>query len=265
MAKRLKLATRALGAEPGMPDVAVLAAWIAENRGTTADIITYLLDQSLEPQISAGIMTPCAGGRFYKNRIMQCLLGVDGRKATGEIGLDPHAISEDAAGIVVQKKGAWCALPAPHLLGITDTYYNDEYEWNDAITGSYRTLMRSMRDVGISGHVLICDTMSEPEIASLVRQNVFFFQPKPDRESLACLLEHQRQIAVGRDQLDTVLDLSSEYDLRKIIIVDPDQQSISRALSCLDPYQVSAGGYCTEMCEDYWKNLVDVAVYEKVT
>ncbi len=85
MVKRLKLATRAFGAEPGIPELTVLAAWIAEHRGTTADIITYLLDQSLEPQVSAGIMAPCAGGRFYKNRIMQCLLGVDGRKATGEI------------------------------------------------------------------------------------------------------------------------------------------------------------------------------------
>jgi hypothetical protein len=261
MAKRLKLATRAFGAEPGMPDIAALAAWIAENRGTAADIITHLLDQSLEPQISAGIMAPCAGGRFYKNRIMQCLHGVDGRKATSEIGLDLHAISEDAEKIVVQKKGAWCALPAPHVLGITDTFYNDEYEWNDAITGSYRNLMRSMRDRGISGHVLICDTMSEPEIASLVRQNVFFFQPESDRESLECLLEHQRQIAVGRDQLDTVLDLTSEYDLRKIIIIDPDQEAIARALSCLDPDEISAGGYCTDTCEDYWKNLVDVAVY----
>ena len=172
---------------------------LQRHRGTAADIITYLLDQSLEPQVTAGIMAPCAGGRFYKNRIMESLLGVEGRKATGEIGLDSHAISEDAAGIVVQKKGAWCALPAPHLLGITDTYYDDEYEWNDAITGAYRTLMRSMRDAGISGHVLICDSISEPEITSLVRQNVFFFQPKPDRESLACLLEHQRQIAVSRD------------------------------------------------------------------
>jgi len=263
MAKRLNLSTRALGAEPGMPDIAALAAWIAGHRGTTADIITYLLDQSLEPQVTAGIMAPCAGGRFYKNRIMQCLLGVDGGKATAEIGLDPCAINEDAAGIVVQKKGAWCALPAPHVLGITDAYYDDENEWNDAITGTYRTLMRSMRDVGISGHVLICDTLSEPEIASLVRQNVFFFQPKPDRESLACLLEHQRQIAVGRDHINTVLDLSSEYDLRKIIIIDPDPASIARALSCLDPDQVRAGGYCTEMCENYWKNLVDAAVYSR--
>jgi hypothetical protein len=263
MVKRLKLATRAFGAEPGIPELTVLAAWIAEHRGSTADMVTYLLDQSLEPQVSAGIMAPCAGGRFYKNRIMRCLLGVDGRKATGEIDLEAYAIIEDAAGIVVQKKGAWCALPAPHVLGITDTYYDDEYEWNDAITGTYRTLMRSMRDVGINGHVLICDSISEPEIVSLVRPDVFFFQPKPDRESLACLLEHQRQIAIGRDHLGTVLDLSSEYDLRRIIILDPDQASIARALSCLDPDQVSAGGYCTEMCEIYWKNLVDVAVYLK--
>ncbi len=41
MAKRLKLATRALGAEPGRPDVPALAAWISGHRGTVADIITY--------------------------------------------------------------------------------------------------------------------------------------------------------------------------------------------------------------------------------
>jgi len=263
MAKRLKLATRAFGAEPGMPDIVTLAAWIAEHRGTTADIITYQLDQSLAPQVTAGILAPCAGGLFYKDRIMVSMLGVDGRKATGEIDLDPHSIREDAAGIVVRKKGAWCAMPAPHVLGITDTYYDDESEWNDAITGYYRTLMRSMRDVGISGHVLICDTLSEPEITSLVRPNVFFFQPKPDRKSLECLLGYQRQIAVGRDRLDTLLKLSSEYDLRKIIIIDPDQASISHALSRLDPDQVVAGGYCMDMHENYWKNLVESSVYSK--
>jgi hypothetical protein len=261
MAKRLKLSTRAFGAEPGLPDVALLAAWIAGHRGITADITTFLLDQSLAPQLPAGIMSPCTGGRFYRTRILECLAGVEEGKATGEIHLNPHAIIEDAAGIVVQKKGAWCALPAPHLLGITDTYYHDEEEWNGAITGTYRDLMRSMRDTGISGHVLICDSLRELEIETLVRQNIFFFPLKPDREGLACLMEHQRQIAVGRDHLDTVLDLSSEYDLRKIIIVDPDHAAIERALACLDSDQVSAGGYCTASCDNYWKNLVDAAVY----
>jgi hypothetical protein len=261
MVKRRNLSTRAFGAEPGIPDVAVLAAWIADHRGTPADIITYLLDQSLAPQLAAGIISPCAGGRFYKNRIMECLAGVKEGKATGEIHLNPHAIIEDAAGIVLQKKGTSCAMPAPHLLGITDSYYHDEQEWNDAITGVYRDLMRSMRDTGIKGHVMICREIHEPEIESLVRPNIFVFQPEPDRESLACLMEHQHQIAVGRDYVDTVLALSSEYDLRKIIIVDPDKESIEHALECLDPDQISAGGYYTDTSTDYWKNLVDAAVY----
>jgi len=263
MVKRRNLSTRAFGAEPGIPDVAVLAAWIADHRGTPADIITYLLDQSLTPQLAAGIISPCAGGRFYKNRIMECLAGVKESRVTSEIHLNPHAIIEDAAGIVLQKKGTSCALPAPHLLGITDTYYHDNEEWNGAITGVYRDLMRSMRDTGIKGHVLVCKEIHEPEIESLVRPNIFVFQPEPDRESLACLMEHQHQIAVGRDYVDTVLSLSSEYDLRKIIIVDPDKESIERALECLDPDQVSAGGYCTDTGTDYWKNLVDTAVYTR--
>jgi hypothetical protein len=261
MAKRLKLATRALGAEPGKPDVPALAAWISDHRGTPADIITYQFDQSLLPQLTADIMSPCAGGRFYRERIMACLAGVDDGKVTAEISLDPHEIQQDAAGIVSQKKGVWCALPAPHLLGITDAFYDDEEEWNDALAGIYRTLMRSMRDTGINGHILICDTVQEPEIASLIRQNVFFFQPDPNRDDLTCLMEHQRQVAVGKTELDTVLDLSGEYDVRKIILVDPDTASISRAISYLDPDQVVAGGYCTESCEEYWKNLVQSAIY----
>jgi hypothetical protein len=261
MAKRLKLATRALGAEPGRPNVSALAAWISDHRGTPADIITYQLDQSLSPQLTAGIMSPCAGGRFYRERIMACLNGVSDGEATAEISLVPHEIQQDATGIVSQKKGAWCALPAPHLLGITDAFYDDEEEWNDALASIYRTLMRSMRDTGISGHVLICDTIQEPEIASLIRQNVFFFMPEPDRDDLAHLMEHQTQLAVGRDQLDILLDLTGEYDVRRIIIVDPDTTCITRALSCLDPDQIIAGGYCTDSCEDYWKNLVQSATY----
>ena len=261
MAKRLKLATRALGAEPGMPDVPALAAWISGHRGTAADIITYQLDQSLSPQLPAEIQSPCAGGRFYRERILGGMAGVEDGKATAEISLDPHEIYRDAALIVSKKKGAWCALPAPHLLGITDVFYEDEEEWNDALTGVYRILMRSMRDVGIGGHVLICQTLQEPEFASLVRQNVFFFVTEPDRDDFACLLEHQLQVAVSRDHLDTLLDLTGEYDIRKVIIVDPDAPSITRTLSCLDPDQVVAGGYCKRSCEDYWTDLVSSATY----
>jgi hypothetical protein len=261
MKKRHSLATRAFGAEPVRPDIAVLAEWITAHRGTAADIITYLLDQSLEPQVSAGVLAPCSGGRFYKNRIMASLLGVKDGNVTEEIGLDFHALSEDAVQIIIKKKGVWFALPAPHLLGITDLFYHDEAEWHDAIAGAYRTIMRSMRDAGISGHVLICDTLSEPEITALSHPKVFFFQPRPDPAGLSCLLEHQQELAVSRKTLDTILSLTNEFDIRTVFIMDPDEDSISRALLSLDPDHISIGGYCLGRCETYWKNLVETAVY----
>jgi len=263
MVKRHKLATRAFGAEPGLPDVAGLAGWVAEQRGREADIVTYLLDQSLAPQLDAEIITPCAGGKFYAGRIRQCMSGILDNKAVGELHVDTPAIVEDAAGIVVQKKGAWCAMPAPHLLGFVDTYYDDKDEWNDAICDAYRTIMRGMRDTGITGHVLIADRMDDAELASLARQSVFFFAPAPGREDLVSLMEHQRQVAVGKDQLQTAFGLMNEYTLQKIFIISPDRESINLALDYLDPDQIVTGGYCTEDCGEYWKDLVTAAVYER--
>ncbi|MCX6689210.1 MAG: hypothetical protein NTZ39_05930, partial [Methanoregula sp.] len=244
-------------------DIPALASWVAEHRGTRADILTYKLDQLLAPQLPAGIAMPCAGGKFYTDRILSCLLGITSKKAVDEIGVQPGAMIEDACTIAAQKKGTWCAMPAPHALGIVDTYYNDEDEWNDAITGAYRTLMRAQRDAGITGHVLIGDKADDAEITRLARQKIFFFLPEPDRKSLECLMEHQRQIAVPKDQLDTVFDLANQYDLHQLIVMDPDDESIPFALSHLDPDQVLGGGYCTEKCDEYWKSVVDAAFYTK--
>lgn len=263
MAKLHKLTTRAFGAEPGIPDVAKLTEWIVEHRGTMADLTTYQLDQSLAPQLASGIGHPCAGGKFCADRIRASFLGVVGRCATDEIAVQTDALVEDAAGIVVQKRNCWCALPAPHVLGLIDDYYHDDEEWSDAITDAYGSLMRAMRDIGIAGHVLIGDKAEEMEIVALAWQKVFFFQPDANRKSLECLMERQRQIAVRPKQLETVFDLMSEYDLRKIFIVDADAAALTLALSHLDPDQVSVGGYCTDESGEYWKNLVDAAVYTR--
>jgi len=263
MGKRVKLATRAFGGEPGSPEVAALAAWVAEHRGRMADITTFQLDRSLAPQLEAGIMTPCAGGKFYADRIRQCIAGISDNRATGELHLDDQQIVEDAAGIVVQKKGAWCAMPAPHVLGITDTYYDNEAEWTGAICDMYRALTRAMRDTGVPAHVLVCDTMDDAELAALSSQKIFFFQPEPCRDDLARLMEHQRQLAVRKPHLKKVLDLMDEYTLQKVFIVDPDEESINLALSHLDPDQVVIGGYCTDAGGNYWKDLVAAAGYER--
>jgi len=261
MAKRLLLATRALGGEPGLPEVQELADWIAEHRGRMADIVTYLLERSLAPQISAGIGTPCAGGRFYARRLLSVIDGVEEGRAVREIHADLPEIVEDAAGIVVQRKGAWCALPAPHALGIHDDFYQDPDEWNDAICGVYRTILRSMRDTGVFGHVLICDRADADELAALARQKVFFFQPGADREGLGGLLEYQPQVAVEKKSLGLVPGLKEEYTVKRLCILDPDPAAIRLALAHFDPEQVIVAGYRTGDEASYWEGIVSSAWY----
>jgi hypothetical protein len=263
MAKTIPLETRAFGAEPGMPDVAALAGWVAGHRGIAADLHAYLLDRSLEPQIAAGITRPCAGGLFYRDRVRGSLCGLCEDMITDEIGAETGTENEDAGFITAQKKGTWCAIPAPHELGLRDRYYNDEDELNDALSGAYRTIMRAMRDAGIGGHVLLCSTMDMAEISLLARDNVFFFPTTPDEESLRILMEHQRRVAVKKKMLDVVFDLANEYDLHQLIVMDPDDDAIRLALSHLDPDQVMVGGYCTDACDTYWEKLVETAVYRK--
>jgi len=263
MAKRLKLATRGFGAEPGTPDIPALAAWIAEHRGRTADIFTYLLEQSLAPQIPAGIQIPCAGGAFYAGRIRECLRGIKGHWIIDDLSLDQAPVIEDAAGIVVQKKGAWCAIPAPRDLGLTDRYYLDDEEHKDAIHAVYTNLMRTMRDTGVAGHVIVAESIDDADVLALARKNVFFFQPSPTRKDLAVLLEHQRQVAITKETLPVLFELRGEYDFSRIFLMDPDRGSVHLALAHLDPDQISAGGYCTKDCGEYWKNLVAAAVYER--
>jgi hypothetical protein len=261
MVKRRTLPTRAFGTEPDVPDIPVLAEWVAQNRGKAGDLVSFQLDKALALQRSSGITIPCTGGKFYKDRVMESLIGVEADTVTGEIAVNTGVLNSDARGIAQGKKDIWFALPAPHALGITDSYYHDEDEWHDAIAGAYRTLVRSMRDGGICGHVLVCDTIDEVELSALSRQKVVFFARDPDREGLAALMEYQRQVAVDRHHLAMALDLTSEYEINKLIILDPDPESIALALSEFDPDQLMAGGYCTGDCEGYWKKLVSSAGY----
>lgn len=259
------LPTRALGAEPGIPDRDALAAWIADHRGMAADLFAYRLDVSLVQEISAGITSPCGGGLFCRDRVRESLAGLNTARdtVTGDLHTDTEFLVQDARSLTAQKKEAWCALPAPCSLGITDRYYGDDDEWHDAITAAYRTLMRAMRDEGIGGHVLICDRVDEQEISRLAGKKVLFFAPAPKEKDLIPLLEYQRQAAVSPKMLDKALDLANEYEVHRWIVMDPDEEDVRLLLSHVDPDQVIVGGYCTAECDAYWSHLVEHAVYSK--
>jgi len=265
MPKVVPLATRALGTEPGMPDLAALAGWVADHRGTAADLHAFQLDHSLAPQLSAGITFPCAGGLFCRDRIRESLIGLDVKRdaAVGELHVETGALAGDASRLAAEKREVWCALPAPSNLGITDRYYHDDEEWRAAMTGAYRTMMRAMRDSGVGGHVLICTTVDEQEIAHLAGKKVFFFAPNPGYTDFETLMEYQRIVAVNPKMLETAIDRADQYEMNHWILVDPDKEGIRLALSHFDPDQVAGGGYCTDECDTYWEELTQRAVYEK--
>ena len=264
MSKRMSLPIRSLGAETGIPAIAELSSWIADHRGKEIDLTRFRILQSLLFQRQYGISTPCAGGMFLRDRIVSSLTGLTGDRVTDDPWIDDGVLAADARVVAEEARGAWCALPAPDNLGIVDDYFRDPDEWSDAICGVYRSMMRSMRDSGIAGNVLLCKKTEDAEVASLASNKVLFFQQDPDRTSLAILMEYQKEVVAGPGQLALVFDLADEYSFRNLCIIDPDPESISLALTHLDFDRLKVGGYCTNDCEDYWKNLARSASYESV-
>jgi hypothetical protein len=259
MRKKLSFRTVSLGTEPTIPEEDVLARWIRENRGRNADLITFLLEEGLIPQIVAEIGDICTGGRFYGNRWLECLTGIEERRVVGELGYLSVPVMNDALDVGTLARGARVALPAPHLLALKDSYFGDELEMQDALSVQYRNLMRTMRDSGIAGHVLHCDRIIEHEVEMLAGKKVFFYPEKPDSAGLATLLEYQQTLAVTPEDIPLVEGLIEEYEINRIILLDPGPEELSALLTIRDPDQIATGGYCTSGCNIYWKRLVDAS------
>lgn len=265
MGKTVPLPTRAFGAEPGVPDIPALVKWVGEHRGAEADLTAYLLDTSLDPQRDAGITIPCAGGLFCRERVTGSLAGLNksGTKATDDVAFEGHLLAGDVAVLSAKRKDLLWALPAPHMLGITDAYYGDTDEWDEALFAAYRRMMRDMRDTGAKGHILICEKAIERELAALAQKKVFFFVPDTTTGDLQTLLEYQRETAVPSSLLKDAIRLTSEYEILRLTIMDPDAGAIATALTSFDPDRIASGGYCTADCRTYWQDLVEAAVYRR--
>jgi hypothetical protein len=258
MVKVRRIAVRSFGSEVPEPTVPELAEWVREMKGAAGDLTTYLLDESLNPQV--GVDLPCPGGRIYRARIMESFRGLDEETLTREPAVDTHFVEEDARWGAARTKGLRFSIPAPHLLGIEDAFYHDREEFCEGICTCYRQIMRSMRDSGAGGHVLLGDRVHESELEHLAGPRTFFFSPELAGDDLAVLLEFQTAVAVPRTLLSAALDLTDEYDLRSLFIVDGKREDVLAAAEHMDLDEISLGGYCREDCGEYWKGLVERAV-----
>ena len=259
MRKRVSFLTRSLGSDGPITDREVLAEWVRARRGREADLITYQLEEGLMPQIEAGINTPCAGGKFYQDRLISSLFGIEGRAITGELGCDILPIVKDAEDLASIQKDLWFAFPAPRELGLSNRFYHDSEEGISALLSVYREMMRSMRDKGISGHILHCEKPVKEELETLAGSKVFFFSHIETKKTLEILLEYQGTVAVRSSALGLIEDLMDEYDLQKIILIDAREEDLLRALEIKDAEHLICGGYCPDSCDHYWKSMVENA------
>ena len=258
-----RVIVRSFGSEVPGPEARDLAGWIDKRRGTGGDLTSYLLEESLDPQ--EGVDLPCAGGRIYRARMLESVVGLEGETLVREPSAETILVEEDARWGASRRKGLLFSLPAPHLLGIRDDHYHDREEFCEGLAGCYRQILRAMRDAGSGGHVLLGDRVYTEELEHLAGPRTLFFFPDLTGEGLRVLLESQGTVAVPRNLLGEALGLLDEFELRHLTILDGKGEDLLAALEYLDPDQVSLGGYCREDCKKYWRELVDRAVIPRQT
>jgi hypothetical protein len=255
MAKARRVPVRSFGSEVEVPAVGELAAWVREQRGSPADLPTYLLEQSLSVQ--EGVDIPCAGGLCYGARWLSSLPGIRDRVLVHDLDPLTTDVERDSRQVVTARKGAWVGVPAPHRLEIRDGYYGDPEECCAALSGGYRYLMRAMRDRGVGGHVILAGAAEPCELEILAGSRTWYVVPDPTVDDLEQILEYQPRIALPARLLTEVSRLQEEYRVRSVALLDATQEDLATAADLLDPSRIEAGGYCAGGCGEYWDLLVE--------
>jgi hypothetical protein len=253
MAKRQRLETRGFGGEAAIPPLSWLADRLRDRPGIEADLTTFRLLESLRPQLGAGIGTVAAGGVFYADRWREAIGGARNGVLREAPFPESDALVMDARAIAAEARAPFAATPAPSALNLVDRYYGDGAEAGAAIRDVCGNLMRTMRDAGVAGHVLITPSPVDEELEDLASPFTFFYCPDPDAEAIAILLEHQRPLALPGKRVAGLNDLIDQYGTRPVYLIDPTEEEIAAGLEVLDPDHLRIGGFCPGNCEVYWQ------------
>ncbi len=252
MAKKIRFKTISLGSEPDQPDIEELTGFIRAMKGQEADLITYYLTRSLEGQKEAGISSPAGGGLFMQSRFG------GGISCSSEGCHVSTSVFEADAQTMVRTAGpVRSVFPSPGLLsGSPDPADDERYaEFCDA----YAQVLRTMRDQKITGHILHTNEIREIEVELLSSQKTIFVIPEGSITVQSDLLEFQTTIALTSNRVRFLDELIKQYDIRTLILIEPDQEGYKGALMHLDPDQIQVGGYGKGEENRYWKRIADDA------
>ncbi|MEN6341901.1 MAG: hypothetical protein ABFC89_05005 [Methanospirillum sp.] len=255
MAGRRRLETRGFGGEAPIPPLSRLTERLEERPWIEADLTTFRLLESLRPQVAAGIGAVAAGGEFYGVRWREAIGGVRNGLLREAPFSEPDALAMDARAIVNEVRAPFAAMPAPSALEIVDRHFGDPAEAGAAIRDVYGSLMRTMRDAGVAGHVMIAPTPLDEELEDLSSPFTFFYCPDPNPKAIEILLDHQRPLALPGRRAAGLAALIDQVGRRPIYLIAPTEEEVSAALEVLDPDHLRIGGFCPKDCDTYWQQL----------
>ncbi|GAA5262002.1 type III secretion system chaperone family protein [Methanocalculus sp. MC3] len=237
MAKRLAIPVRSLGSEVDTPSVSDLSEWAKTRAGQGGDLVTYHLMKTVEAQKEVHI--PAAGGWFYFDRA----------RAASLPDAPSDDLLDDIEAVNSVRKNCWWSLPSAASL------CSDPDE--DQIL-FFRQFLRTMRDAGVFGHVILLKEEPKPlELELVSGRRIFLHQMSPTERGLEKVLEVQRDIAVAPALLPLLGELMGSYTVRKIIVMDGGEADLRAAKELVDLDNIMTGGYAPAKKPSYWDELVE--------
>jgi hypothetical protein len=253
MSKRRNLSVRSFGGEEPDPDIPTLAAWAGRQKDVACDLLSFKVERSLGDQ--KGIDRLAYGGQFYRDRMYDSLGGIRSGFLREEPWARPAALRADALRAATFSRNVWAVLPSPTYLKIGDGIFDDREEYESALCGIYRLLMREIRDAGVYGTIIIGEQFSLVERELLPGRRVFLHSLTGSSRAVAGILEVQSALSLPVHRLSVIPDMLDEYEIRSLSVIDGTEKDFSGLLAYFDVDDLTAGGRSPGGGKKYWDGV----------
>jgi hypothetical protein len=249
MGKKFQLKTISLGSDPSIPSVDELTSYIKKIRGSDADLITIQMLRSSDFQKQAGLDEYGIGGKYTSPRMNNAIsFDEDNEPIT-----DSSEFVDDYSRVIKMGGVFRSVHESPSLLENSPNI-SDEDEFSE-FCQNYKKILRSLRDVGIKGHVIRTMKTDSLELEHISNAKTTIFLQEQDKIQLESLLEFTTKLVILPEYLDLLPDFLDNYKISDLIIVRPEETEINTAIELIDREHIIIAGFAIGEEEDYWKDL----------
>jgi hypothetical protein len=256
MKKNIPLPSVSLGSEPDIPDSSLLMEYVSSYRGIEADLITFQMLRSCSAQLQAGITEIAVGGRYCRPRFLDAL---SWDEEQGPL-IHPDTLRADYS-VLIRSGGILCSVhESPAVLASCPNPDNED-AYAEFFHG-FRQVLRTLRDIRISGHIIHLKDPISLELELLAGPKTLLCIDQPSQGMLEELLEYTADLVIPADTISVVGELMDRYEIRTLILSQGDEcaHNLSEALQYVDPDHIKVAGYGVGLEEEYWKKVKESAV-----